>query len=216
MSKPAKLALTLLVSGMACSCLAPPTPAQPPSLHVVRRHVPHGSRMPPVPATYDDRCVRSYPDESGYARYDFSCDWRAEADVSPPTAAGKATDPALHDDRCVRSHTDEHGLTRYDFSCSWRDAIVLETAARKEACEVRHGEWGKHGWMEFEGCAWPAKDAGKPCRDRDECESRVCLAPPSISRDRPTRGTCFECVGDCAFTGNVVENGVARAKLHAN
>lgn len=161
-----------------------------------------------VPATYDDRCVRSYTDERGFERYDFSCAWREQATKEP------RLEP--RDDKCVRSHTDEKGFTRYDFSCGWREAIVLETAARKEACAARGGEWGKHGWFEHEGCAWHAKDAGKPCRDRTQCESRVCLAPASAARDTPTSGGCFECVGDCAISGQVVENGVARARIHTD
>ena len=81
---------------------------------------------------------------------------------------------------------------------------------------ARGGEWGKHGWYEHEGCAWHAKDAGKPCRDRAQCESRVCLAPSNAGRDQATSGGCAECVGDCAISGNVVENGIARARIHTD
>lgn len=191
-------------------------PVAPPA----RAPVPETPRPVPAPAVtpatastaatrFDERCVRRYTDEQGFERYDLSCEGLARADADNPSRA-------VPDAECTRRFTDEKGFVRYDHSCAHRDATTLETAARKEACTARGGEWGKHGWLEFEGCAWHAKDAGKPCRDRSECESRVCLAPTGASRGRPATGGCSECVGDCALSGLVVEQGSVRARIHEN
>ena len=161
-----------------------------------------------VPSEYDERCVRPFTDDHGAQRYDFSCAWQNEPDVRAQHVS---------EESCTRRFVDRFGVVRYEDTCARPSArIELETAARKEACAARGGDWGKHGWFEFEGCAWHAKDAGKACRDRSECESRVCLAPSSASRDRAATGGCAECVGDCALAGLVVEQGIARARTHEN
>lgn len=206
------LAMTLWLGCVPASAPAPaPAPASVPVVSIEPPPSSAQSTQPTegvsAPTGYDDRCVRAFTDERGTQSYDFSCAWRNEARAMLPDAGA---------DGCIRRFVDDKGFVRYDSSCSRQDAMVLETAARKEACTARGGEWGKHGWYEFEGCAWHAKDAGKPCRDRTECESRVCLAPASASRDKPTSGGCSECVGDCAISGLLVESGFARARIHEN
>jgi len=45
----------------------------------------------------------------------------------------------------------------------------------KETCQAQSGEWGSFGLAIKEQCNLPTSDAGKTCRNQEECEG-VCIA----------------------------------------
>lgn len=66
-----------------------------------------------------------------------------------------------------------------------------ESLARidRTACERKGGSVRQEGMLGFWRCTIPYKDAGKACRDGDECEGRcVAVDPPDAAAKSP--GTC--------------------------
>lgn len=48
--------------------------------------------------------------------------------------------------------------------------INRKLAAAKAACEKCNGAWGRYGVNKYEGCNCQTTDAGKECRDGDDCQ----------------------------------------------
>lgn len=72
-------------------------------------------------------------------------------------------------------------------------ALAGDVPGDQVSCEARGGKWGPVGLGPTATCNLPTKDAGKPCRDRKDCES-LCVATltPSQQKKFPvqTSGRC--------------------------
>lgn len=79
-------------------------------------------------------------------------------------------------------------------------AAAPRSATSPEACRACQGVWGRHGLADVESCVCRARDAGKRCRDGDECEGDCLLAEPApdveVTDPGPPRRGRF--VGLCA------------------
>jgi hypothetical protein len=64
----------------------------------------------------------------------------------------------------------------------------------RKACEMKGGTVRQEGMMGLWRCTLPYKDAGKPCRDGDECEGR-CIANEASAKSRPSQKG--EAIGVC-------------------
>ena len=71
---------------------------------------------------------------------------------------------------------------------------VTEQKAREQECRAAGGEWSRFGIRDhlcgIYSCALRTKDAGKPCRNRGDCE-HLC-----ITNAAPRLGA--EVIGECA------------------
>lgn len=74
-------------------------------------------------------------------------------------------------------------------------ATALEASARAntpETCRDCNGEWGPHGLAQVESCMCRTKDAGKPCKSKNDCESQcVASEPPQtqvLDKGPPPKG----------------------------
>lgn len=154
-------------------------------------------------AEESDLCSGRYVDAAGVWRYDLGCD---------DATGTRSIDQSIvgYNDKCVRDYRDAAGIARYDFSCEWRDPNVDEVRERKIACVMSGGDWGRHGTVSYEGCAWRARDSGKTCSDADECESRVCEPNADANVGARGVGVCRQCVGDCAPSVTTLRSGFVR------
>lgn len=95
-------------------------------------------------------------------------------------------------------------------------ALALACNPAASACIERGGHWGKHGYGNHHGCALRARDAGKSCHDNHECTSHLCLAEDGAHEGTPGTGRCFDCIGDCAFSGQQVEHGIVQGLMYVD
>ncbi len=70
--------------------------------------------------------------------------------------------------KCLRVWEEGCGITNQPAS---RENIPQD----KETCEARKGQWGRFGLVIEEQCNLPTSDAGKTCRNQEECDG-ACVA----------------------------------------
>ena len=78
----------------------------------------------------------------------------------------------------------------------------LEQKAKEAQCRAAGGEWSRHGARDhlcgIYSCAERTKDAGKPCRNRADCE-HLCVtnAAPKIGAEAAGRCTAVKTSYGC-------------------
>lgn len=70
--------------------------------------------------------------------------------------------------KCLRVWEEGCGITNQPAS---RENVPQD----KETCEAKKGQWGRSGLTLREQCNLPTSDAGKTCRNQEECEG-TCIA----------------------------------------
>lgn len=94
---------------------------------------------------------------------------------------------------CSMSPSSEPAITQTSIDPPSRVQIVgpKATADEKAACAATGGEVRRAGMRGYETCIRKMPDAGKVCRDGDECAAGRCLAAnASTPFDQETTGTC--------------------------
>ena len=86
------------------------------------------------------------------------------------------------------------------------------TLTAAEACAARGGQMMRVGRLQTERCVTPYSDAGRPCRDGDDCMGD-CRAPdPGVREGVGVMGVCAP--NDLPFGCNTpIENGRAQPTL---
>lgn len=67
--------------------------------------------------------------------------------------------------------------------------VRSEPPKTREACAACRGEWGVHGLAKIESCICRTTDAGKRCRDGNECEGKCLVNDQSPEFEVTVAGT---------------------------
>ncbi len=69
----------------------------------------------------------------------------------------------------------------------------FDAGQARDKCNADGGTWTRLGILQNPGCVRTAKDAGKVCRDGNECEFRRCIySGPTVPINSPGTGACAE------------------------